>query len=159
METAEAITKKAKSNLAFALLCLPKQRRRDMVLLYAFCRVIDDIADDTEILSRIAIALSIGGKHYRNQHSHRRREQAAKWNPRRQRNQLPLSTHRTDKGCRSDISNRQRFQSGGTQDLHLPWPPVGLASIKIFGCSHPNSERSQRPSGMPYGSNIFEMLG
>lgn len=40
------ITKRAKSNLAFALLSLPKERRRDMVSFYAFCRVADDIADD-----------------------------------------------------------------------------------------------------------------
>lgn len=41
----QAITAASKSNLAFALLCLPKQRRDDMVSFYAFCRVVDDIAD------------------------------------------------------------------------------------------------------------------
>lgn len=43
--TAE-ITRRSKSNLAFALRCLPKEQRRDMADFYAFCRVIDDIADD-----------------------------------------------------------------------------------------------------------------
>lgn len=43
----EQIMRRAKSNLAFALSCLPKERRRDMVSFYAFCRVVDDIADDT----------------------------------------------------------------------------------------------------------------
>ncbi|MCB1225936.1 MAG: squalene/phytoene synthase family protein, partial [Verrucomicrobiales bacterium] len=42
-------TRKAQSNLAFALLSLPRQRRRDMVTYYAFCRVVDDIADDTAL--------------------------------------------------------------------------------------------------------------
>ncbi len=42
----EAITAAAKSNLAFALACLPRERRRDMVSFYAFCRVVDDIADE-----------------------------------------------------------------------------------------------------------------
>ena len=40
------IARKAKSNLAFALGCLPKDRKRDMITFYAFCRVVDDIADD-----------------------------------------------------------------------------------------------------------------
>jgi phytoene synthase len=40
------ITKRARSNLAFALLALPAERRRDMVSFYAFCRVVDDIADE-----------------------------------------------------------------------------------------------------------------
>jgi phytoene synthase len=34
------------SNLAFALACLPREKRADMVTFYAFCRVVDDIADD-----------------------------------------------------------------------------------------------------------------
>lgn len=40
------IARKAKSNLAFALGCLPKERRQDMITFYAFCRMVDDIADD-----------------------------------------------------------------------------------------------------------------
>lgn len=45
----EQITRRAKSNLAFALACLPKERRRDMISFYAFCRVVDDIADATDV--------------------------------------------------------------------------------------------------------------
>jgi phytoene synthase len=40
------IARKAKSNLAFALGCLSKERRQDMITFYAFCRMVDDIADD-----------------------------------------------------------------------------------------------------------------
>ena len=43
------ITSKAKSNLALALKLLPKERRDDMVVYYAYCRVIDDIADDETV--------------------------------------------------------------------------------------------------------------
>lgn len=46
---ADTITKKSKSNLAFALRCMPKERRDDLVTFYAFCRIIDDIADDEVI--------------------------------------------------------------------------------------------------------------
>jgi DNA-formamidopyrimidine glycosylase/squalene synthase HpnD len=42
------IARRAKSNLAFALACLPAQRRRDMISFYAFCRVVDDIADSSD---------------------------------------------------------------------------------------------------------------
>lgn len=45
----EQIVKRAKSNLAFALACLPQERRRDMISFYAFCRVVDDIADATDV--------------------------------------------------------------------------------------------------------------
>ena len=44
----EEITKKSKSNLAFALYCLPKKRRADMITFYAFCRTVDDLADETD---------------------------------------------------------------------------------------------------------------
>lgn len=44
--TPAEIARKAKSNLALALACLPAARRRDMTTFYAFCRVVDDLADD-----------------------------------------------------------------------------------------------------------------
>jgi 15-cis-phytoene synthase len=40
------IAKKSRSNLAFALATLPLERKRDMIHFYAFCRMVDDIADD-----------------------------------------------------------------------------------------------------------------
>lgn len=43
---AEKITRASKSNLALAFIALPRERRRDISVFYAFCRVIDDIADD-----------------------------------------------------------------------------------------------------------------
>lgn len=48
MTEASVITRQAKSNLAFALHILPKERRDDAVVFYAFCRVVDDLADDLE---------------------------------------------------------------------------------------------------------------
>ncbi|MDF1814504.1 MAG: squalene/phytoene synthase family protein [Verrucomicrobiales bacterium] len=45
-ETAEEIVARSGSNLAFALALLPPERRHDMRVFYAFCRVIDDVADD-----------------------------------------------------------------------------------------------------------------
>jgi phytoene synthase len=45
-KTAAAITKASKSNLALAFVSLPPERRSDITTFYAFCRLVDDIADD-----------------------------------------------------------------------------------------------------------------
>lgn len=46
---AAKITQASKSNLALAFVSLGRERRRDITTFYAFCRVIDDIADDVEL--------------------------------------------------------------------------------------------------------------
>ena len=45
-EHTRAITRKSASNLALAFVLLPREKRDAMSALYAFCREIDDIADD-----------------------------------------------------------------------------------------------------------------
>jgi len=49
MSNAEEITKKSRSNLAFAFVSLPEAKRRDITTFYAFCRQIDDAADDSDV--------------------------------------------------------------------------------------------------------------
>ena len=44
--SAAEITRASKSNLALAFIALPRDRRDDITVFYAWCRVIDDIADD-----------------------------------------------------------------------------------------------------------------
>ncbi|HEX7518362.1 MAG TPA: squalene/phytoene synthase family protein [Chthoniobacterales bacterium] len=46
---AAKITRASKSNLALAFVVLGRERREDITTFYAFCRVIDDIADSTEL--------------------------------------------------------------------------------------------------------------
>src|SRR5256885_4930318 len=46
MQETRAITRKSASNLALAFILLPKAKRDGMSALYAFCREVDDIADD-----------------------------------------------------------------------------------------------------------------
>jgi phytoene synthase len=46
---AAKITRASKSNLALAFVALGRERRQDITIFYAFCRVIDDIADSTEL--------------------------------------------------------------------------------------------------------------
>jgi len=46
MQESQAITRKSASNLALAFVLLPKAKREGMSALYAFCREVDDVADE-----------------------------------------------------------------------------------------------------------------
>lgn len=48
---AAKITRASKSNLALAFVALGRDRRNDITIFYAFCRVIDDIADAADVSS------------------------------------------------------------------------------------------------------------
>ncbi|HZR16057.1 MAG TPA: presqualene diphosphate synthase HpnD [Verrucomicrobiae bacterium] len=49
MEQSRAITRKSASNLTWGFALLPKAKRDGMAALYAFCREVDDIADEEGI--------------------------------------------------------------------------------------------------------------
>src|ERR1700684_1714804 len=49
MQNSRAITKKSASNLALAFILLPREKRDAMAALYAFCREVDDVADDETV--------------------------------------------------------------------------------------------------------------
>jgi len=49
MQESRAITQKSASNLALAFILLPKNRRDAMSALYAFCREVDDVADEDQV--------------------------------------------------------------------------------------------------------------
>lgn len=136
------ITRKAKSNLAFALNILPKERREDMVVFYAYCRVIDDIADEesrpvenrkTDLLEwREGISKGF------TEPTPFQREVLAM----QEKYQIPreLMVAIID-GCMMD-TEPQRFQTW--EDLQgYTWKvacAVGLISLKLFGATHPASE-------------------
>lgn len=46
---AAKITRDSRSNLALAFISLDRKRRRDITVFYAFCRVVDDIADSSRL--------------------------------------------------------------------------------------------------------------
>jgi phytoene synthase len=124
------------SNLAFTLFFLPKERRRDAMLFYRFCRAVDDIAD-SETLDAA-----------------QRRRRLAEWSltieeRRHEEIERMLETHSIDRnllleilrGCESD-TRPQRFQTIVDLESYC-WQVAaapGLVSIKIFGCRHPGSE-------------------
>ena len=57
-ESGEQITQRSASNLALSFIALEKPRRKAMTTLYAFCRQVDDVADeDSSPLESRRIAL------------------------------------------------------------------------------------------------------
>jgi 15-cis-phytoene synthase len=48
-ERCAEITRRASSNFYYAFMLLPRERRRALYSVYAFCRFVDDIADDARI--------------------------------------------------------------------------------------------------------------
>src|SRR5438309_11494816 len=49
MEESRRITRRSASNLALAFVLLPRAKRDAMSVLYAFCREVDDVADDESV--------------------------------------------------------------------------------------------------------------
>jgi phytoene synthase len=49
MQDSRTITRKSASNLAMAFVLLPRAKRDAMSALYAFCREVDDVADDESV--------------------------------------------------------------------------------------------------------------
>ncbi len=143
MSAASEITRKAESNLAFALKILPKDRRDDMVVFYAFCRTVDDIADEPEVpVSRRAEGLKSwedGIRHgfpvenelgYELLKMTERRGIPHQW-------LLEIID-----GCRMDLEP-QKFGSWEALSKYN-WKVaglVGLVSTRIFGCVHESSDR------------------
>ncbi|MEP6603049.1 MAG: presqualene diphosphate synthase HpnD [Spartobacteria bacterium] len=50
---AAKITRQSKSNLALAFIALDRERRHDITSFYAFCRVIDDIVDASDLPTEV----------------------------------------------------------------------------------------------------------
>lgn len=140
---AGSITRAAKSNLAFALACLPKERRRDTVTFYAFCRTIDDLADDEgEPVEKKAAGLAEWREGIQHGFAQPTPLQASVVEL-RDRYRIPTELFiELIRGCEMDL-RPQRF--GTWQDLsgytHRVACVVGLISIYLFGCKDPQSEK------------------
>jgi phytoene synthase len=142
MNHSRAITRKSASNLALALVMLPRARRDAMSALYAFCRKVDDVADEESLPVE------------------KRREQLAAWRadirracekepPQFTLNQefasvirqyhLPFTLFdELIKGCEMDL-DIQRYEGFEQLELycHRVASVVGLLSIEIFGYRNP----------------------
>lgn len=143
MSAASDITRKAKSNLAFALNILPRDRRDDMVVFYAFCRTMDDLADDPSIAGEEREKLLLDWKSGILQGFKDPNTFQQEFISLRDRRRLPdeLLVAIID-GCMMDLKP-QRFQTQECLSGYV-WKvacAVGLVSIRIFGCQDPGSER------------------
>lgn len=138
LQHSRALTKKSASNLALAFIILPREKRDAMAALYAFCRAVDDVADEDAVPT---------GK---------RREQLAAWRedirracenqsphiilnqefqPVIQQFKLPFSLFdELIKGCEMDLE-KLRYETYEELELYCyrVASVVGLLSIEIFG--------------------------
>jgi len=137
------ITRKAKSNLAFALQILPREQREDMVVFYAYCRVIDDIADDESrsIEQRILDLNAWRDGLHHGFHNPTDFESEVVALQKKYDISIDLLVAIID-GCMMD-TQPQRFQTW--EELQgYTWKvacAVGLVSLKLFGAKDPDAER------------------
>ncbi len=142
MQQSRAITRKSASNLALAFVILPRAKRDAMSALYAFCREVDDVADETTVAVE------------------KRREQLADWRADIRRacnNEIPRFAVNLElqpvirqfqlpftlfdeliKGCEMDL-DVHRYETFTQLELycHRVASVVGLLSIEIFGYRNP----------------------
>ena len=138
MQHSRALTQKSASNLALAFILLPREKRDAMSALYAFCRAVDDVADEDSIPTE------------------QRREQLAAWRedirracenkkpefilnqefqPVIQQFKLPFALFdEIIKGCETDLDTL-RYENYEQLELYCyrVASAVGLLSIEIFG--------------------------
>lgn len=142
MPDASEITRRAKSNLAFALRILPRERREDMTVFYAFCRTMDDLADDPQIPTDKRRASLDAWKHGLTQGFAAPTTLQGQVLAMRDRHAIPNDLlHAIIDGCAMDLSPR-RFQNWDELSDYI-WKvacAVGLVSIRLFGCTQPASE-------------------
>ena len=142
MSHAAEITRQAKSNLAFALRVLPSDRRDDAVVFYAFCRVIDDLADDLDRpLAEREAGLEAWKAGLVDGFSEPDALQQQVMDMRERRDIPADSLVAVIDGCLMDL-HPQRF--GTWEDLsQYTWKvacAVGLVSLRIFGARDPQTE-------------------
>jgi len=143
VSSAEDITKKSQSNLSWGFCLLSKERQNAIHTLYAFCRVIDDIADnktlDTEQKQKSL-------ESWRRVVAQKETKQLESLRPLAEELiSLQKKYHIKDSlletiidGVESDLT-RQRItsQSELEQYCYQVAGAVGLASLQIFGCEDP----------------------
>jgi phytoene synthase len=142
MQESRKITRSSDSNLALAFILLPRAKRDAMSALYAFCREVDDVADNESTSAS------------------QRRSQLAAWRDDVRRaceNQMPqfqvnrelqpvIRQYRLPfelfdeliKGCEMDLEIR-RYETieALEQYCHRVASVVGLLSVEIFGYRNP----------------------
>jgi 15-cis-phytoene synthase len=159
---AATITRQSKSNLALAFISLGRQRKRDITVFYAFCRVIDDIADSAELSGT------------------QKRARLAEWREVLQTSapgEPPLAQHvrRLIEKYSLAVSMFEEIIAGVEMDLTIVRYPtfeelrvycyrvasaVGLVSIEIFGYHNPGCKQYAIELGLALQmTNIIRDVG
>lgn len=156
------ITRQSKSNLALAFISLGRERKRDMTVFYAFCRVIDDIADSSEL------SIAEKQKHLAAWRAILRTavqdEPALAGDVRGLMNKYSLSPEMLEEiiaGVEMDLSI---FRYGTFEDLQVYCyrvaSAVGLVSIEIFGYRNPRCKEYALELGIALQmTNIIRDVG
>ena len=142
MQVSEAITRKSASNLALAFVLLPREKRQEMAALYAFCREVDDVADDESVPSDVRAAKLEAWRTDVKKACEGREPQFAvnrELQPVIQRRKLQFELFdELLKGVEMDLDKR-RYATLEELELYCyrVASVVGLLSIEIFGYSNP----------------------
>jgi 15-cis-phytoene synthase len=143
MQVSHAITRQSASNLALAFVLLPKDKRDGMSALYAFCREVDDIADDESLPAaerraqladwRLQVKAACEGGTPRN-------PVVAELQRVILRHHLPYALfNELLQGVEMDLDiNRYQTYDDLDQYCYRVASVVGLLSIEIFGYTNPN---------------------
>ena len=142
MQHSRAITRKSASNLALAFVLLPKPRRDAMSALYAFCRNVDDVADeDSAPVEQRRKLLSDWRADVKRACENQPPEFAVnrELQPVIQKYSLPFELFdELIKGCEMDLETK-RYENFEQLELYCyrVASVVGLLSIEIFGYQNP----------------------
>lgn len=142
MQQSQAITRNSASNLALAFILLPRPKREAMSALYAFCREVDDVADEDSV----SVAERRKGLAAWRADVKRACECAAPEFPVNQELQPVIRQFRLRfelfdeliKGCEMDLETT-RYETFQQLEIycHRVASVVGLLSIEIFGYRNP----------------------
>ncbi|MEJ5237478.1 presqualene diphosphate synthase HpnD [Limisphaera sp. VF-2] len=144
MQQSQRITRRSASNLALAFCLLPRTTREDMAVLYAFCREVDDVADDpTAPLEERRARLDLWRRDIRRACNGQTPELAVcrELQPIIEWYRLPLTLfEELLDGVAMDLEI-SRYETWEQLDLYCyrVASVVGLLSLPIFGCRHPAS--------------------
>lgn len=142
MEQSRQITRQSASNLALAFILLPKDRRDDMSALYAFCRSVDDVADEDATpveQRRSALAAWRTDIHAACHGGQPQFPVNRELQPVIERQRLPFALFdELIQGCEMDLDTL-RYPDYAALELycHRVASVVGLLSIEVFGYRHP----------------------
>lgn len=150
----EEITKASQSNLALSFVSLPKEKRQAMSVFYAFCRVIDDVADSTELpIEEKRRQLGLWREEIRRAYLDTPLTPLGKELAQIIRTYLipPTPMEEVLNGVEMD-QEKNRYATFAELELYCyrVASAVGLVSIEIFGCRHPRSRDYAIALGMAF---------